>query len=550
MKSVKLSITCRRHLERKYPAAALKEIDRAVAAWVKADKDREIQTVHVAVDDAAAMKRLGVKAVAGAVSAHKVKRALDALVARLTPDYIVLFGAADVLPMFVVPNPSASDSGDDDEEVPTDNPYACSKQFVSGRRSSYLVPDRVVGRIPDLPGSSDPSWLVDYLKHAAEARMRPVADYRRDLMICTATWKKAGEECAITLGRDASDVLICPPAKDGDPAVVSRRGARLHMIKCHGVDEDSRFYGEGGGRFPDALSSPTLLGRTVPGTVAGAMCCYGADLFDPASPTAQHPPEVPISSVYLKQGAHGFLGASTIAWVGPMRMMCADWIVTGFLKAATSGASLGRAALEAKQDYLRWLQQQGQEPDAADEKTLIQFLLLGDPSIHPVPASTSATGRARRAGREPAAAGLSGAAAVPAALQRQRRRAARHEIGGMLRENLPERHAAPAKAAPRSVAAEAMRAAAAVSTARMRWTRERTDRVVTTSVAPELEARAAASIPGQPGLRATRSVAARQTYQYYWVSRQKTDRVTRISMVTVQADSRGRVLGSRVVVSS
>jgi len=548
MQSVKLSVTCRRHLQKKYSPADLKRIDRAVTAWIKADRSRDIQTVHVAVDDAVAMKKLGVKAVTGAVTAHKVKRALDALVARLTPDYIVLFGAADVVPMFLVANPSASESGDDDEVVPTDNPYACSKAFVSSRRSSYLVPDRVVGRLPDLPGSADPSWLLDYVAHATSAAPRPVADYTRALMLCTASWRRAGEECATTLGRKASDVLICPPTKDKAPALMRRRNARLHLIKCHGVDEDSRFYGEGGGAFPDALSSPTLLGRTVPGTVAGAMCCYGADLFDPTSPTAQHPPEFPIPSVYLKQGAHGFLGSSTIAWVGPVRMMCADWIVTAFLKSATSGASLGRSALEAKQDYLRWLQQQGQEPDAADEKTLIQFLLLGDPSIHPVLSAASATGRARRAGREPAAAGL--AAAVPAALQRQRRRSTRHEIGGLLRQSLPERHVRAARAAPRSVAAEAKRAAAAVTTAKARWTLGRADRLVTTAVAPELAPRAAASIAGQPGLRATRSVAARQTYQYYWVSRQTTDGVKRISMVTVQADSRGRVLGSRVVVSS
>lgn len=547
MQSVKLSVTCRRHLQKKYSTAALRQIDKAVAAWIKADRGRDIRTLHVAVDDAAAMKKLGVKAVTGAITAHKVKRALDALVARLTPDYIVLFGAADVVPMFVVPNPSASESGDDDEAVPTDNPYACSKSFVSSRRSSYLVPDRVVGRIPDLPGSTDPSWLLDYLAHAATARPRPVADYARALMICTASWRKAGADCATTLGRSPADVLISPPTKDRGPAIVARRTARLHMIKCHGVDGDSRFYGEGGGAFPDALSSPTLLGRTVPGTVAGAMCCYGASVFDPASPTAQHPPEFPIPSVYLKQGAHGFLGSSTIAWVGPVRMMCADWIVTAFLERATSGASLGRAALEARQDYLRWLQQQGQEPDAADEKTLIQFLLLGDPSIHPVPPATSATGRARRAGREPAA-GL--AATVPAALQRQRRRAARFEIGGLLRASLPERHVTSPKAAPESVAAEARRAAAAVTTAKMRWTLGRADRVMTTAVAPELAPRAAASVAGQPGLRVARSAAARQTYQYYWVSRQKTDRVKRISMVTVQADSRGRVLGSRVVVSS
>ena len=135
MQSVKLSVTCRRNLEKKYPTADLKQVDKAVAAWIKADKGRDIQTVHVAVDDAAAMKKLGVKAVTGAITPHKVKRALDALVARLTPDYIVLFGAADVVPLFLVANPSASESGDDDEEVPTDNPYACSRQLMTGRWS-------------------------------------------------------------------------------------------------------------------------------------------------------------------------------------------------------------------------------------------------------------------------------------------------------------------------------------------------------------------------------------------------------------------------------
>ena len=35
------------------------------------------------------------------------------------------------------------------EKVPTDNPYASSLPFRSSDRRSYLVPDRVIGRIPD-----------------------------------------------------------------------------------------------------------------------------------------------------------------------------------------------------------------------------------------------------------------------------------------------------------------------------------------------------------------------------------------------------------------
>ena len=93
MPSVKLSVTVRKRLERKYDAGALKKIDAAVKQWVAADATRGLSTVHVAVHDAKAMKALGVKAVTGRVTANKMKGAVDALWARLAPDYLVLFGA-------------------------------------------------------------------------------------------------------------------------------------------------------------------------------------------------------------------------------------------------------------------------------------------------------------------------------------------------------------------------------------------------------------------------------------------------------------------------
>jgi hypothetical protein len=52
--SVKLSVTVRGPLERKYDSAALKEIDRAVKGWIAPDNKRGIQTVHLAIDDAKA----------------------------------------------------------------------------------------------------------------------------------------------------------------------------------------------------------------------------------------------------------------------------------------------------------------------------------------------------------------------------------------------------------------------------------------------------------------------------------------------------------------
>jgi hypothetical protein len=45
-------------------------------------------------------------------------------------------------------------------------------------------------------------------------------------------------------------------------------------------------------------------------------------------------------------------------------------------------------------------------------------------------------------------------------------------------------------------------------------------------------------------------VAADKSYQYYWVRRERSKAVPRISLVTVQTDEAGRVLAQRVVVSS
>lgn len=544
-RSVKLSVTMHQRLARKYPAAALKAIDHAIAAWVRADAARGLTTVHVALDDAAAMRTHGVAAVTGTVTAAKVKRAIDALATKLTPDYIAIIGSADVVPMFLVANPSAAGDGDDDDNVPTDNPYACTRPFSTAVRKSYLVPDRVVGRIPDLPGSRDPSWLIDGLAHASGAKPRAAADYRAAMFVCCRTWKGAGEECARTLGHTASEVLISPPTTDGEAAIKARRARRLHMIKCHGAREDSRFYGEGSSVGPDSLSSTTLLGRTRADTVVGAMCCYGADLFDPTSPTAQYPGEPPIASVYLKQGAHGYFGASTIAWVGITDMQCADWMVTAFLKSATGGASIGRAALEAKQDFLRWRQQQGSEPDAADEKTLLQFVLLGDPSIHPVRAEDGAANRAVAAALPRKARAV---AAAPAAARR-RRRLARLELGGVIRSQLStrDRHVAKRPSSDVERVKRALSTELAPAAKQTRW-RAWTDRLVASPTAAVGRAVTAAAGPAARVRPAART--ERRSYQYYWVTERRDDGVRRISMVIVHADARGQVLEGRVVVSS
>ena len=120
--------------------------------------------------------------------------------------------------------------------------------------------------------------------------------------------------------------------------------------------------------------------------MVAAECCYGAELYDPAVADGH----AGICNTYLAEGAYGFFGSSTIAYGPPEGNGQADLICQYFLERVLPGASLGRAALEARQRFVR----AGTRCSIrSDLKTLAQFSLLGDPSIHPVGRAPNALGR-------------------------------------------------------------------------------------------------------------------------------------------------------------
>jgi hypothetical protein len=554
--SIKLSMTVRRHLERKYDTKALRAIDAALKRWIAADRKRGIRTVHVAVDDRAAMKALKATAVTGTDTAAKVKRALDPLVRRLAPDYVVVIGADDVVPYFQVENPSFDPDGDDDERVPTDNPYASNEVFRASRRSSYLAPDRVLGRIPDLRGSGDPSWLLAHLERATNWTSHPKRHYAGVHAICCHSWSGAGAECVQELSEKPARLMISPPQNDKNATHRSRLTAHLHMIKCHGAHLDTRYYGQKGNSYPEALHSRTLRPRVRPTTVAAAMCCYGAEVFAPDDASALQPGDWPIASTYLRRGAYGFVGSTTIAWVGDTSMVAADWVVVAYLKSVLGGASTGRALLEAKQDYLRWLQQQGMAPDVADEKTLLQFVLLGDPSIHPVAAPQAAPAVGRRGGPARRARAVRAvAAAGPTTLvaqERRQRRVFRAQLGDQLRRAAPIRTPAAAGArrrAPRVLAVARALLGKGAGTPRPLAGRARVERVEVRIEAPAGAPRAVLAARGPAGRRRG-GVEKRESIQYSFSAGRRIDGKRDIRLVTVETDRQGRVLRSSVVVSS
>lgn len=399
-RTVKLSVTVKRRLEHKYDRASLMKINTAIEDWIAADADRGIQTIHVAVDNSAEMLRVWrdyfpkaprVRPVSGKVTPLKIKRVIDDLWKRLRPKYLVLFGGDDIVPMFRVPNPThywspSQGVTDFDRMLPTDNPYASCEPFDPQEIDSYLVPDRVIGRIPDMRSIAgargDPAWLVDYLKTATSWASEKPNFYKETYAICTSESSGAGRECMQFISKPLSDLLISPPTRDASTSARNRLSARLHLIKCHGTRLDANFWGKGK-RFVRAIKSATLKECLKPATLVGTTCCWGAQIFSPNSRHARRG-RWPLASTYLRKGAFAFVGSTARAWFGGPTMGFADYIVADYFKWILRRASVGRAFLESKHGYMCYYLEGGGTADALDQKTMIEYVLFGDPSIHPV----------------------------------------------------------------------------------------------------------------------------------------------------------------------
>lgn len=543
MASIKLIVTLRQNLAAKYSAADLASLNKLIKAWIQADAKRGITSRYVALDDAVGMKKLNAAALTGTPTAQKVKRKIDQLWKSLAPDYLVLLGAQDVVPMFEVPNPSYDPKGDDDTVVPTDNPYACSAPFLDGDINSYLVPDRVVGRIPDMVGDSSLDWFASYLATATTHVPQPAGHYADLYAICCDEWRRAGEETAQYLGHPKSALLVTPPVDNAASQAQAALPRTLHAIKCHGARLDPNFYGQKGAAYPVALFSGTLAANLSPGTLAAAMCCYGAQVYHPQDPAAQQNGAWPIASTYLRKGAVGFAGATMIAWVGLDTMLCADWIVAQYLKSAATGASIGRALLEAKQDFLRWLAQQGQSPGLAEQKTLIEFVLLGDPALHPVqstavPAAVTAAVRATR-GRA-----VRGAQVTPSGRERHQRRLFRATMASSIRNTMPRRELVAAPRAARHGAAGPGLQAVALAALQDDFGRFAVQPMAgvvrVTAGAPP------AGVPRGPALAAA-GAPLEPTYEYYWTGRHDDGRFQQIRLLKIETDGHGQVLRTSVL---
>lgn len=371
----KLIVSNETALRAKY-GPLLSNIKAAVDAWIAADAARGLTTAFISLDDAATMARYGVNAASvGDEAAHK--SAFDAIFKAEKPSYAVLLGAPDVLPHVTLKNPvynPAAPTDDPDVNVPSDLPYACDAPY-SNEPSDFVGATRVVTRLPDINGASDPTALTAAIEYAGKAEKLAREDYAAQYLGATASvWHKSTSLSLTAVFGSSSAMKDVPPAtfqwSSGELSSLS------HFFNCHGADQDTHYYGQKGNQYPVAHDASFISGKLKVGVVLAAECCYGAQLFNPAA-TANQPG---IANIYVKEGAVAVWGSTTIAYGPSDSNGQADLICQYFFDEILAGSSVGMAALRARQRFTS----QASTLGPSDLKTLVQYIALGDASAQPV----------------------------------------------------------------------------------------------------------------------------------------------------------------------
>ena len=371
-----LAVSSREKLRRRFNQRGLDRIEEALEGY-KEGLARRRFTLRVAfLDDASSMSAFGLKPTRR-ITDVSAKSAIDRLIGKLakspgTSISVLLLGGGEVIPYFRLSNPTR----DSDASVPTDNPYGCKPGAVTAEKC--LLPERPVGRMPDGNGSSV-KLLVTQIENAAKAStLLPGA--KTALGYTAAVWKKASQQVWSELGWKGT-LRVSPPLSYVDVKASWFKRKDCLYFNLHGSDREPHWFGQKGVSFTTALSPANVRRFNRRESVVLTEACYGAIEM-------RRKKETSIALSFLSSGSLCMVGSTCVAYgalVPPLSE--ADLIALHFFGNVKKGMPVGEALLNARaQLAASAISRQGYLDDD-DRKTLLQFVLFGDPTLRIQPHS-------------------------------------------------------------------------------------------------------------------------------------------------------------------
>lgn len=310
---------------------------------------------------------------------------------------VLIVGGHEVVPFHLLPNPT----DDVDDIVYSDNPYGCID-------ANYFVPDWPVGRLPDEKGK-DTGLLMQQLrtilkthqeiqkKQKATAgtmavpfemllsffqqlfKMNRNAQVGQTVGYIASVWRRAAIGAYRPIGA-SNLVAVSPPITAETVDTVALLDAELAYYNLHGIIDGGEWFGQKsftdvweGSEFPIALSPADIAQKGRHQQIIVSEACYGGYVINKTI-------EDSLALKFMSLEAKGFIGSTAIAY-GSIQppLIGADLLANKFWSALIDGKSVGESFLQAKHELAEEMNKRQKYLDAEDQKTLLSFVLYGDP---------------------------------------------------------------------------------------------------------------------------------------------------------------------------
>jgi hypothetical protein len=304
---------------------------------------------------------------------------------------LLIVGGEPIVPFHRLPNPT----DDADSEVASDSPYGTLG-------ANYFVADWQVGRLPGEKGP-DAGLLLEELRqierfHARRKRSKglfglDVGALFRELFArvlpapkapsfgyTAAVWRRSSLAVFRPIGAPHT-VRASPPENSSSVDRERIAAASLGYYNLHGLEDGPAWYGQrdplekgdDNVDYPVALEPADLHRNGRAPRVIFSEACYGGHVFGKNEGDS-------LALKFLSVGALAVVGSTCVAY-GSVNtpLVAADLLGNLFWQHLKTGRTAGEALQQARVDLVREMDRRQGYLDGEDQKTLISFVLYGDP---------------------------------------------------------------------------------------------------------------------------------------------------------------------------
>jgi len=313
---------------------------------------------------------------------------------------VLIIGGPEVVPFHHLPNPT----DDLDKEILSDNPYGTGD-------ANYFITEWAVGRIPGGTGP-DAGLLLSQIRTSMRTPKPsprpfqwsfvlpglpifrglerffgslPVQVKKVNFGYSAEVWRRSSQAVFSPIGKGGT-FYTSPPESARSIDTTAMTSAPMGYYNLHGLVDTAEWYGQrdpglggAGQEYPVAVTPKDLVQNGSNPGVVFSEACYGGHIASKSESQS-------LALKFLSVGVTSFVGSTSTSYgsVG-MPLIGADLLGNLFWNHMNQGLAAGEALLKAKSGLIAEMNKRQGYLDGEDQKTLISFVLYGDPlaSLNP-----------------------------------------------------------------------------------------------------------------------------------------------------------------------